>query len=201
MMDDHYYDTLLNIQTAEQKGFTQNIHYHRYEPTSYYGLEVLFNEYELERADSVVDFGCGKGRLNFYIHYRFGARTTGIEMDEKLYKLAMENRDRYAKKMRKGSNEISFYLGIAEEYLIESNQNIFYFFNPFTVQIFIKVVNNILLSIEERPRKVDIILYYPSQEYIHFLERQTPFVLMKEILIPNFHERYSNERFLIYRYG
>ncbi|MEM5594730.1 hypothetical protein AAHH67_28690 [Niallia circulans] len=66
------YDKLLHIETEEiQVGFHKSYHYHRYEPTPYEHLEQLFREFPLRETDYVVDFGCGKGRLNFYIHYVF----------------------------------------------------------------------------------------------------------------------------------
>ncbi|MEH7612983.1 SAM-dependent methyltransferase, partial [Gottfriedia acidiceleris] len=71
-MDDKYYDNLLNIKTeGEQKGFNESFHYHRYEPTPYSALQQLFKQYILSNNDRIVDFGCGKGRLNFYINSLF----------------------------------------------------------------------------------------------------------------------------------
>ena len=82
-MKEKYYDELLNIKTeGEQVGFNESLHYHRYEPTPYVALEILFKQYELKSTDRIVDFGCGKGRLNFYIHYLFNSSVIGIEMNE-----------------------------------------------------------------------------------------------------------------------
>ena len=81
-MNEQYYEQLLNIKTCgEQKVFNDSIHYHRYEPTSYFALNSLSKEYSFKENDSVIDFGCGKGRLNFYINYFFGSYVTGIEMN------------------------------------------------------------------------------------------------------------------------
>jgi hypothetical protein len=60
------------------------------------------------------------------------------------------------------------------------------------------VVNNILLSVEETEREVDIILYYPSEDYIFFLENQTTFELKREVRLPGAYEKNGNERFLVY---
>ncbi|MEQ8154354.1 MAG: SAM-dependent methyltransferase, partial [Clostridiaceae bacterium] len=78
-MDEQSYEKQLNIKTSgEQKIFNESIHYNRYEPTSYSALEILSEQYEFTADDSVVDFGCGKGRLNFYINHFFGSAVTGI---------------------------------------------------------------------------------------------------------------------------
>ena len=88
----------------------------------------------------------------------------------------------------------------AEGYEIEPKDNRFYFFNPFSIQIFQKVINNILLSVEHNPRSVDVILYYPTMEYIRFMEVNTAFELLKEVRVPELYEQNKNERFMIYRY-
>jgi SAM-dependent methyltransferase len=199
-MEDKYYDALININTVgDQKGFNNSIHYHRYEATSYSALEILFENYVLKSSDRVVDFGCGKGRLNFFIHYMFQASVVGIEMNENFYQEAIENRNRYLKKHKNCKDIIHFHCCLAEEYQIDSRDNRFYFFNPFSIQIFISVINNILISVEKFTRDIEVILYYPSEEYIYFIENQTTFELKEEILLPGFYERNHNERFLIYR--
>jgi hypothetical protein len=42
-------------------------------------------------------------------------------------------------------------------------------------------------------------MYYPSKEYIFYLENDTAFELIQEVKVPHFYEKNSNERFLIYR--
>jgi len=159
-MKEKYYDELLRIKTrGEQQGHPSTLSYNRYEPTPYTALEKLFEYYSLNRRDHVVDFGCGKGRLNFYIHYFFQAAVSGVEMNEVFYNEAMMNLADYAKYR---SEKIHFYCCLAEEFNIQHVHNRFYFFNPFNVQIFRKVVNRILDSVEEYSRPADIILYYPS---------------------------------------
>ncbi|PHB25100.1 SAM-dependent methyltransferase [Bacillus pseudomycoides] len=198
-MNEQYYDAILNIKTVgEQKGFNKSLHYHRYEPTPYGGLEILLDQYEMKSSDRIVDFGCGKGRLNFYIHHACGASAVGIEMNEMFYKEAMENLERYAKKSRNSKDKIQFQCCLAQEYEIDPRDNRFYFFNPFSVQVFMNVINNILLSVEEVEREIEIILYYPSEDYIFFLENQTAFELKEEVRLPGVYERNGNERFLVY---
>lgn len=81
-MDEFQFENILNIKTCgEQKIFNESIHYNRYEPTSYFALQTLFNEYELNNFDNIIDFGCGKGRLNFFIDYFYNIKVTGIELN------------------------------------------------------------------------------------------------------------------------
>ncbi|MFB6468321.1 SAM-dependent methyltransferase [Cytobacillus sp. Hz8] len=199
-MKEHYYDDLLNIRTrGEQEETHHSFHYYRYEPTPYSALEVLFKQYELKSHDHIVDFGCGKGRLVFYLHYLSNCSTVGVEMSGDLYQQALENRKGYLKKMRKGGEGIRFFHGIAEEYPIDPLDNRFYFFNPFSIQIFMNIVKNILISMEQSEREVELILYYCSDDYLYFLENQTLFELKQEIILPRIYDHNPYERFLIYR--
>jgi predicted RNA methylase len=195
-MNEQFYDGMLNIKTVGvQKGFHTSVHYHRYEPTPYSALEKLFRHYQLAETDRVVDFGCGKGRLMFYTHHLFRNTVVGIEMDQGLYQDALENLNRYSKRNRHAKDQIHFHCCLAEEYPINPSDNRFYFFNPFTIQIFKRIVHHILASVEHSKRQVELVLYYPSKEYIDFLETSTAFVLKEELIdIPD-----SNERFLIYQ--
>lgn len=193
------YDNLLYIKTTNTIVRAENSpHYHHYEATPYSILYTLFEEYKLQRTDSFVDFGSGKGRLLFYVHNLFGASVTGVEMNEYLHKKTKKNKKRYLKQAKQKA-EIQLECCLAEEYLVKATNNVFYFFNPFSVQIFMKVINNILDSVERYPREIDLILYYPSTVYIHYLERNTSFKLLKEVRVPGLYKINENERFLIYR--
>ncbi|MGP7819532.1 methyltransferase domain-containing protein [Niallia sp. 01092] len=197
-MGNKNYEELLSIQTEEeQKGFNQSFHYHRYEPTPYHYLVELFDQYELTKEDRVVDFGCGKGRLNFLIHYLFQATVIGIEFNEAFYQEALKNRDRYCKKRKNGKDKIYFQHCKAEEYVIHPLDSHFYFFNPFSFPVFIKVINNILRSVAENNRKVDVILYYASNDYQYFLDNHSSFRRKATYFLAE-SEHDAHERFLIY---
>lgn len=201
LMNDKEYDRLLQVQTTGLREIQcQPVHYNRYEATPYFALDVLIGEYEIDRTDGVVDFGCGKGRLLFYLHHRFQVSATGIEVNASLYQEALENLADYMRKNKRRDGALTIECCPAEEYKIKKTQNRFYFFNPFSVEIFMKVVYNILHSVEVTTRSVDIILYYPSTEYIHFLENQTPFEFYKEVKVSELYNKNENEWFLIYRY-
>ena len=199
-MNEQYYEKLLNIKTSgEQKIFNESLHYNRYEPTSYSALEILSKQYKFTAEDSIIDFGCGKGRLNFYINHFFDSTVTGIEMNSFFFKEAVDNKRDYLKKHKKKKDKINFLNYFAEEYNINPSDNKFYFFNPFSIQIFIKVIGNILISVEEYERTIDVILYYPSDDYIYFLENNTPFILLNEIKLPYLYDNDPRHSFLVYR--
>jgi hypothetical protein len=67
------------------------------------------------------------------------------------------------------------------------------------MQIFAKVIKNILVSSEVPERTVDVILYYPSNDYIYFLDTNSHFQLINEIKVPYMFDNDPRHRFLIYR--
>lgn len=196
-MGERKQDKLLGIKTIGIREWTGGkIHYNRYEATPYEALSVLCENYKFRDTDKVVDFGCGRGRVAFYLHNRFHLPVTGIEANHKTYEEALENKEIYRLRVKHINAPIKFKYGLAQHYKIDKRDNCFYFFNPFSVHIFRKVVHNILRSVEKDRRTVDLILYYPVREYKDFL-KTTPFTIINKIIVPGVSDK--KEKFIIYR--
>lgn len=194
-------DRFLHVQTMSVgERANESSHYHHYEATSYWMLDELFEVYEVNREGAFVDFGCGKGRVLFYVHHYFQMAVVGIEMNDQLYREALLNETSYLQNKKKLAKPIKIEHEFAERYPIEGIETTFFLFNPFSLQIFMKVLDNILRSVEENPRTVDLILYYPAGEYIDYIEMKTPFYLLKEIEIAGLVEGDGRERFVVYRH-
>ncbi|NLI60444.1 MAG: methyltransferase [Clostridiales bacterium] len=197
-MGERKMDRSLSIRTTGIREWQSGeVHYNRYEPTPYAALDRLFQNYNMGQDARVVDFGCGRGRVAFYIHKRFGIPVTGIEVNDKTYEEAISNKTAYRAKAKHIKAPIRFEYGHAEDYQVKSTDNRFYFFNPFSIKIFRKVVGNILESVRENPRSVDLIIYYPTAQYKQFLKKDTPFELINKVRIPKALDK--KEKFLIYR--
>lgn len=197
-MAERKFDRSLQIRTVGLREWGQNKSaYNRYEATPYGALEQLFEHYKVEKDAQVVDFGCGRGRVSFYIHERFNIPVTGIEANDKTFDEALINKQSYRKKRGHLKAPIRFEFGLAELYEVEPEDNIFYFFNPFSLKIFKQVVYNILKSVREHKRTVEIIMYYPLPTFKHFLQMETPFQLIQKIQVGNDHGKYG--KFVIYR--
>ncbi|MEN1967789.1 methionine biosynthesis protein MetW [Lentibacillus sp. N15] len=199
-LKEYYYDKSLHVQTGQANIITypDSLHHNPYEPTPYTALEALFAEYELRYGSQVVDFGCGKGRLSFYLHHYHRVAVKGIEMDQVLLDEAKANLRSYLQYAKNRGCTIQFLDCLAEDYRITPEDTHFYFFNPFSVTIFQQVVYHILASVEDVKRKVDLILYYPNVEYENFLGSDTIFTLKREVVVPGLIEQDSRERFLVY---
>jgi len=196
-MEEREQDELLGIRTIGTRDWSDSKgHYNRYEATPYKALHILSESYPFRDAKKVVDFGCGRGRVAFYLHNRFHLSVTGIEANVRTYEEALENKATYSFKARHMTVPIEFKHGFAQHYKIDKEDNCFYFFNPFSVHIFRKVVHNILRSVQKDRRTVDLILYYPTPEYEDYLAT-TPFTMINEIIVPG--ERDPKDKFMIYR--
>ncbi|WAW15782.1 methyltransferase [Peptostreptococcus equinus] len=175
-MKESFYEKKLNIETSRIETRQDNIkYYNRYEPTPYQALDLLLKKYEIKREDHFVDFGSGKGRFSFFINYYTGATCTGVELIEDFYKKSIDNLNKYRSKNYLKAQNLFFVNTYAEKYEVSKFENKFFFFNPFSKSIFIKVVNNIIKSYEEHPRPIDIVMYYPCQEYLDYLDIKTTF--------------------------
>lgn len=198
-MGERRLDRSFSIRTAGIREWQSGeVHYNRYEATPYAALDKLFASYRLHKSDEVVDFGCGRGRVAFYIHNRFHVPVVGIEVNAKTYEEALQNKERYRWRSKHIKAPIRFEFGLAEHYEIGPTNNKFYFFNPFSIETFEKVITNILDSVKEKDRPVDLILYYPTPTYKNYLKKRTPFKLLNKVKIPRVNDR--AEKFLIYRW-
>ena len=159
---EHTWDLTLGIRTCGRDESNADQYHHPYEPTPYSVLERLADSGLISREDVVLDYGCGKGRVDFFLSHRTGARSIGIEYDEHIYRIALENSCAAAAKA-------DFLLTRAEAYPVPEDVNRCYFFNPFSVEILHKVMARILESYYENPRELFLFFYYPSDEYVAYL--------------------------------
>ena len=165
MMDtEKTWDASLQINTAGRDDSNADAYHHPYEPTPYSVLERLASSGLIDKGDVVLDYGCGKGRVGFFLSYWAKAKTIGIEYDERIYQSALENQKTTISRIKP-----DFVLTRAEEYEVPAEVNRCYFFNPFSVEILHKVMARIIESWYEHPRELFLFFYYPSDEYISYL--------------------------------
>ena len=165
MADREYaWDVSLQIKTMGRDETGADQYHHPYEPTPYCVLERFADSGLIGAQDVVLDYGCGKGRVDFFLSYRTGAKTIGIEYDERIYNCALEN----AKNVR-ASVKPQFVLANGENFAVPPEVNRCYFFNPFSVEILHKVMARIVESYYAYPREIFLFFYYPADEYMAYL--------------------------------
>lgn len=162
--NENTWDKLLQIKTTGRDDSNADQYNYPYEPTPYSVLERLANSGLIRKKDVVLDYGCGKGRVDFFLSYQTRANTIGIEYDERIYGGAICNQKTAVSGMK-----TKFELAKAEGYVVPQEVNRCYFFNPFSVELLRKVMARILESYYEYPREILLFFYYPSEEYISYL--------------------------------
>lgn len=158
------WDRLLQIWTTGRDDTGADQYRYPYEPTPYPVLERLANSGYTRKGNTLLDYGCGKGRVDFFLSWQLGCRTIGVEYDERIYDKAVENQ-----KTAVSAERTTFKLTDAEHFAVPESVDRIYFFNPFSLELLRKVFGRILESWYGAPRKILFFFYYPSDEYISYL--------------------------------
>ncbi|MDO4491128.1 MAG: SAM-dependent methyltransferase [Lachnospiraceae bacterium] len=189
------WDKLLKVRTTGRDDSNSDQYKYPYEPTPYSVLERLSNSGEIRKHNVLLDYGCGKGRVDFFLAYQTRCRSLGIEYDERIYQAAILNQTTAISGRR-----TEFLLTNAEHYQVPREVDCCFFFNPFSVEILRTVVNRVLDSWYENPRDIRMFFYYPSDEYLSYLMTVDQLEFYDEIdcrdLFPGNNER---ERIMIFR--
>jgi len=195
-MDQEYtWDANLQIKTTGRDERNADQYHHPYEPTPYSVLERLAESGLIREGNVVLDYGCGKGRVGFFLSHRTKAKTIGIEYDERIFQDALGNQETTISRSRP-----DFVLTRAEEYEVPAEVNRCYFFNPFSVEILHKVMARILESWYVSPREVLLFFYYPAKEYVSYLMSLDELEFYDEIECEDLFDRYDErERILIFQ--
>lgn len=163
-MNEEKWDRLLQIRTSGRDDSHADQYRYPYEPTPYCVLERLADSGYLRKGNTLLDYGCGKGRVEFFLSWQTRCRSIGIEYDERIYEKAVENQMRAA-----AAGRVTFELVNAEQFQVPEEADRVYFFNPFSLEILQKVISRIIDSYYAAPREILLFFYYPSDEYISFL--------------------------------
>ena len=160
-----FQDELLQIDTVgRDESYSNNIRY-PYQPTPYVILDKIIESGMLNNSEHLIDFGCGKGRVAFYLSDRCSnIEITGVEEVKRFYNNAIKNRNNFVKK-----DMVHFINKSAESYSIPNNADTFFFFRPFSISTMKQVIDNISSSYIKNPRNLKLIFYYLTEEYIMFL--------------------------------
>ena len=162
--EENQWDRLLKIKTMGRDDSNADQYRYPYEPTPYAVLERLANSGWIRKGDVLLDYGCGKGRVDCYLSYQTRCHSIGVEYDPRIYEAVAANQ-----KTAVSGSRTEFVLADAGAYEVPETVNRAYFFNPFSVELLKKVVRRILDSWYENPREIRLFFYYPSDEYMAYL--------------------------------
>ena len=191
------WDKLLKIKTSGRDDTKSDCFRYPYEPTPYAVLERLANSGFIRKQDAVLDYGCGKGRVDFFLAYQTRAHCVGVEYDERIIAVARENQNTAV-----SAGRVEILLGNAETFPVPEKVNRIFFFNPFSVEILQTAMARILESYYENPRELLLFFYFPSPEYISYLMTVDELSFYDEIDCSDlFEENKDREKIVIFQLG
>lgn len=194
-MNEEKWDRLLHIRTSGRDDSHSDQYRYPYEPTPYSVLERLANSGYIRKGNTLLDYGCGKGRVDFFLSWQTRCRSIGVEYDERIYEKALENQ-----KTAVSSERTVFKAENAEQFAVPVEVDRIYFFNPFSVEILQKVISRIRESYYEVPREILMFFYYPSDEYLSFLMTVDELIFADELDCTDlFDGKDKRERIMIFR--
>lgn len=170
------WDKLLKIKTSGRDDSRSDQYRYPYEPTPYSVLERLANSGYIRKKNVLLDYGCGKGRVELFMTYQTRCHAIGIEYDDRIFATACEN-----KKSGISGERTTFLLENAENYQVPIEVDRVFFFNPFSIEILRKVIAAVTASCYENPRELLLFFYYPQNEYISYLMTVDELMFVDEI--------------------
>ena len=191
------WDRFLQIRTMGRDDSNADQYRYPYEPTPYSVLERLANTGLIRKDNTLLDYGCGKGRIDFFLSYQTRCQSIGIEYDERIYEKAIENKETAI-----SSGRVTIELTNAENFIVSEIVDRIYFFNPFSVEILQKVISRIVDSYYENMRFIQLFFYYPSDEYITYLMTVDELIFADEIDCQDlFPGNDSREKIVVFEMG
>ena len=129
-MNEEQWDKLLRIKTSGRDDSHSDQYRYPYEPTPYPVLERLADSGYIRKGNTLLDYGCGKGRADFFLSWQTRCRSIGVEYDKRIYEKAVVNQ-----KTAVSSGRTAFEEADAEHFSVPENVDRIYFFNPFSIEL------------------------------------------------------------------
>lgn len=187
---DYYFDKKFNVDTlswvkVNDLGVKLNNKEHAvlYQPTRVLSLRKLFSRLELRPNSTLVDIGCGKGRV-LLLAAEFGFRNVkGIDFSPLLCSIAEKNIKKFKQKAQI-KTVIQVINEDAANYQYEENDNIFFLYNPFDEVILEKVLKNITASLKRKNRKIWMI--YANAQHSELIEEKMKIINTHDLIFFEF---------------
>jgi len=141
----------LSCVAADDIGFDP-MKVHHYAPSGDRYLSKVLRKIKINKNDSILDIGCGKGSaMRAMLGFPF-SRVHGIEISDILGSVAVNNFNKLK------AFRAKIFVSDAVEFREYQNYNFFYFYNPFPDEIMVKVIDNIV-NISRDSKEERIIIY------------------------------------------
>jgi len=153
-----------------------------YEPTRLVPLRKFFKQIKpmIPPETVLVDIGCGKGRVLLGTLKLGFNEVRGIDFASELCEIAKKNYTIYTSK-KLYRTRCKVIENDVTNYHIKTDENIFFFNNPFDKDVLSKVLCNIADSVQIKQR--EILIIYHNAEYPHVFEQYGDFSKLKEVIV------------------
>jgi hypothetical protein len=131
-------------------------HDYRATPCALFEWTVAALNHDLSRL-TFVDHGAGKGRVLLLASQHPFHAIGGIEFAEELHDDAIMNIAQFPRSRMKCRN-VECVLDDASQVGPPDGEAVHYFFNPFSREVFAEVLNNLVVSYRQKPRRLYLIL-------------------------------------------
>jgi SAM-dependent methyltransferase len=163
--------------TLEELGFARG-NLGRYEPSPWGPLIRSLRALHPHGDDVLVDLGCGRGRVMLAAMRMPFQRVIGVELSPKLAAEAQAGLERRRVWMR--AREAEVITANAADWTLPDEVTIVYISNSFWGEVFAAAVNNILDSLERRPRRLRLVYVHPFEHnYLLSTNRFVPVQLIR----------------------
>jgi cyclopropane fatty-acyl-phospholipid synthase-like methyltransferase len=151
-------DTSSHLTLAEHGD--GNLHY---APASWRILDRWLPRETVDADDVLLEAGCGKGRLVFIAarNYPF-KRVIGLEFSPELVAIAQRNIDRNRRRLR--CKDVQLVIADAREWPIPDDVTVVTLYNSFTGEVFDRFIEQMLASVERRPRTIRLLYLNATQQ-------------------------------------
>ena len=133
-----------------------------YLPSDWRDLRRALRGIEVGPVDVFVDFGSGKGRIVYEAARQPFGKVIGVEVSDRLNQIARKNIERNRHKLR--CRRIDLVTADAVHFAIPDDMTVAYFYHPFSGDTFKNVIDNIVRSLDRRPRRLTIVYQIPLME-------------------------------------
>ncbi|MDL2237991.1 class I SAM-dependent methyltransferase [Christensenellaceae bacterium OttesenSCG-928-K19] len=140
-----------------------------YEKTNKKHLNLLFSRFT-DKTLPVLDLGCGKGFVLYWLNKMGFAKVDGVEYNTKLAEIARKNL-----KIAGMEGKSTVFNVDARDFDRYDDYQMVYLFHPFKGKIMREVVRRLEESLARAPRKFIIVYFYPVEH--HVLDESDFFVL------------------------
>jgi len=158
--EEQVFEKKYNLTTIKHERGSTKKEYRGYAPTPIRILKLTLERININENDIFIDIGSGKGRVIIFAALYNFRKVIGLELIKEFHEDAKLNIERF-KLSENIRDKIELVNDDVCNYVINDDTTIFYFANPFSIQIYSKVFDKIYNSYINNKRLIKIIIYRP----------------------------------------